>query len=84
MFVEQPLASPGSAKKCNAMKNKGEREKEENPSVEILTIKDNLTSCKINLKISSNKSCVKMVCMYNSHGFCKPGESFNFFHSLVI
>ena len=61
------------------MKYKGEREKEEDPSVEILTIKDNLK-----FEISSNKSCVKMVCMYNSHGFCKPGESCNFFHSLVI
>ena len=35
------------------------------------------------MESSSNKSCVKMVCRYNYHGFCRRGESCNFFHSLV-
>ena len=66
-------------KKFNAskakLKNKVDREKEEDPSVEIFTIEDNLKNCEIKLESSSNISCVKMVCRYNSHGFCKHGES---------
>ena len=43
------------------LKNKVEREKEEDPSVEIFTIEENLKNYEIKFDSSSSKSCVKMV-----------------------
>ena len=63
-----------------------QKEKEENPSEELTKIEEKYEEGifpEVKLNMSEEKPHTKKVCRYNSHGFCKHGDSCNYFHSLV-
>lgn len=62
-----------------------QREKETNPSEELIKIEDKYDEGvfpEVKLDMSEQKPQQK-VCRYNSHGSCKRGDACNFFHSIV-
>ena len=62
-----------------------QRKKGENPSDELIKIKENYEEGvfpEVKLYMSEQKPQQK-VCRYNSHGSCKHGDSCNLFHSVV-